>query len=66
MLSQLPAYLSAVAGDALNYELLLIITFTLLLDIRRLLQRGLRWYRTQSQMPEDRLRAALWKLLRGQ
>lgn len=65
MLSQLPAFIAATMGEALSYELLLLVLFCLVLHIRRSLYRLLRWYRAQQE-PDDRLRAALWRVLRGQ
>lgn len=64
MLAQLPAFISAVMGDALSYELLLLSILVLMLNVRYLLYRGLRWYRNQHDSPE-RLRAALWSILRN-
>lgn len=52
-------------GDALAYELMLLVVFGLGLTIRRNIRRGLRWFHQQQTEPADRLRAALWKLLRG-
>lgn len=65
-MSQLPAFIAAELGEALTYELLLLIVLLLLLSIRRNLYRTLRWYREQNMEPDDRLRAALWRILRGQ
>jgi hypothetical protein len=65
MLSQLPAFLNYVLGDALSYELMVLLTFSLMLGIRRNLDKLLRWYRRQQEEPEDGLRSALWKILRG-
>lgn len=64
MLAQLAAYMSAVLGEALAYELMVLLVFTLMISVRRILYRGLRWHRRQHEEPADRLRAALWKLLR--
>ncbi len=65
MLANLPAYLSFVMGDALRYECTLLLIFFLVLNVRRSLHRGVRFYRQSHEPAADRLRAALWKLLRG-
>lgn len=65
MLGQLAAFIAAVMGDALAYELMLLVVFGLGLTIRRNIRRGLRWFHQQQTEPADRLQAALWKLLRG-
>ena len=65
MLDQLAAYVSAVMGGALTYEMMVLLMFVLAVSVRRILYRGIRWHRRQHEEPEDRLRAALWKVLRG-
>lgn len=61
----MPAFVSAVFGEALTYELFLLVIFVLVLRIRTSLYRVLRWYRGQHRS-DNALRAALWKVLRGQ
>lgn len=65
MIAQLPAYLNAVMGSALSYELIVLVVLGLMITIRQNLYRGLRWFRTSHEEPTDRLRSELWKILRG-
>lgn len=64
MLDQLPAFVSAVMGGALSWELLLLTVFVLVLTVRTTLRRGLRWYLTE-QDEEGTLRRKLWRLLKA-
>lgn len=65
MIAQLPAYLNAVMGRALSYELIVLVVLGLMMTIRQNLYRGLRWFRASHEDHTDRLRSGLWKILRG-
>lgn len=63
-MTELPAFISFAFGDALAYELMLIIIFVLVLRIRKMLYRILRWYEHKED-DGAALKAALWDLLRN-
>lgn len=63
MMTQLPAFLSATMGNALLWELALLVVFILFLNIRRMLWRALA---QRAAIEPAELRRELWRLLRSQ